>query len=212
MAIARIVLVFILLLLATSSLAFSARAGCSCCGSEEDWETTAISFLEGKPINDTPSSLSGPQLSRLRNPSNFSLLKESPDQASSQESNTAMTPGLNIDLKSIYATPSPTSLGSPCMITASFTDSNPNSAGNYTADNLSAGAAAADMTVYAIIRSSNGSDAGKVNLQYMSGGQYAGIWNANVAVGVYKATVVASALGRSKTLNDVLQIEVIQAA
>lgn len=212
MVISRIVPVIVALMLATLSLTFSAFAVCPSCGGEENWEASAISFLEGKPINDTLPSLSPPQQSRLKNPYNFSLLKDNTGQASSQEGNHAGPPELDIDLKSINATPSTTSSGSPCMITASFADLNSISAGNNTADNLSAGVNAAKMTVYAIIKSSTGSDVGVVNLQYVSGGQYAGIWNANVAAGAYKATVVASALGRSKTFDDALQIEVSQAA
>ncbi len=36
--------------------------------------------------------------------------------------------------------------------------------------------------------------------------------NTNVTAGVYKATIVASAYGASKTFDDVLQIEVSKAA
>jgi hypothetical protein len=210
MVVSRIVLVIVALMMSTLSLTFSAVAVCPSCGGEENWEASAASFLEGKPINETPPSLSPPQLSRLKNPFNFSLPKDNTGQASSQEGNHAVTPELNVDLESINATPSTTSSGSPCMIAASFTDLNSVSAGNNTADNFSAEVNAAKMTVYAIIKSATGSDVGVVNLEHMSGGQYAGIWNANVAAGAYKATVVASALGRSKTFDDALQIEVSQ--
>ncbi|VVB63135.1 Uncharacterised protein [uncultured archaeon] len=49
----------ILTILATviaSSLAPTAFAACSTCGAEQDWGASATSFIEGKPINDTPSS------------------------------------------------------------------------------------------------------------------------------------------------------------
>ena len=69
-----------------------------------------------------------------------------------------------------------------------------------------------NMTVYATIKNSAGVEVGKVNLERTSGEEYAGIWNANRTAGVYKATIVASAPGLSKSFNDALQIDVSKAA
>ena len=74
-----------------SSLAPAAFAACSHCGenpTDQDWASSAASFMEGKPINDTPSSLSPAQQWRLRNTEyNSSLLRSSPSQAPNQVSN-----------------------------------------------------------------------------------------------------------------------------
>jgi thiosulfate/3-mercaptopyruvate sulfurtransferase len=61
----------------------------------------------------------------------------------------------------------------------------------------------------ATIRDLAGSDKGQINMKQISGDQYSGIWNANVGPGVYRATIVASAGGATKTFEDVLDIEVI---
>jgi hypothetical protein len=64
------------------------------------------------------------------------------------------------------------------------------------------------MAVYANIKNSAGFEIGRVNLHRTSGDEYAGIWNANVASGTYKATIDASGSGGAKTFNDALQIVV----
>jgi hypothetical protein len=67
------------------------------------------------------------------------------------------------------------------------------------------------MTVYATIKDSAGVEVGKVNLEHTSGDSFAGIWSSNLTAGAYNATIVASALGVSKTFNDALQIDVSKA-
>jgi len=98
--------------------------------------------------------------------------------------------------------PNPANSGSPVMITASFGDNSSNSQS----------IPETNMTAYATIKNSAGVEVGKVNLERTSGEEYAGIWNANLTAGVYKATIVASASGVSKTFNDALQIDVSKAA
>ena len=198
-----ILMVLVSIMVIVSSLSFNAFAICKTCGAEEDWSASANNFLEGKPINDTPSSLSNPQQNRLRN-SDFdsNLLKEATAKSANSPNNLVATSTLNISLKDINAMPNPVNSGSPVMITASF--------GNNSSDSQSI--PATNMTVYATIKNSAGVEVGKVNLERTSGEEYAGIWNANPAAGVYKATIVASALGASKTFNDALQIDVSKAA
>lgn len=45
-------------------------------------------------------------------------------------------------------------------------------------------------------------------MQQVSGDEYAGTWKADVASGIYRVTIVASASGASKTFRDVLEIEI----
>ena len=76
MARSGILLITVALMVVTASLASTAYAICSTCGGDQDWSASANNFLEGKPINDTPSSLSNPQQNRLRNLDfNSNLLK-----------------------------------------------------------------------------------------------------------------------------------------
>ncbi len=60
----------------------------------------------------------------------------------------------------------------------------------------------------AIINSPDGSEAARTSLLRTSGYKYMGIWNANVASGVYKVSILATASGSAKTFADVLEIEV----
>ncbi len=60
----------------------------------------------------------------------------------------------------------------------------------------------------AIINSPDGSEAARTSLLRTSGYKYMGIWNANVAPGVYKVSILATASGSAKTFADVLEIEV----
>ena len=182
---------------------------------DQDWASSAANFIESKPINDTPSSLSNPQQWRLENAEfNSSLLSESSGQTSNQASspavsntaasNAAVTPApttastLNISLKDINAMPNPANSGSPVMITASF--------GNISSNSQSF--PETNLTAYATIKNSAGVEVGKVNLERTSGEEYAGIWNDNEAPGTYKATIDASGSGGSKTFDDALQIVV----
>lgn len=58
------------------------------------------------------------------------------------------------------------------------------------------------------ITSSSGADVGKVIMKRISGDEFAGIWNANVAAGTYDVTIVASAGDVTKTFPYALEIEV----
>ena len=60
----------------------------------------------------------------------------------------------------------------------------------------------------AIIKGPDGSEAARTTLLRTSGYKYMGIWNANVAPGVYKVSLAASASGNAETFADVLEIEV----
>ena len=60
----------------------------------------------------------------------------------------------------------------------------------------------------AIVNGPDGSEAARTSLLRTSGYKYMGIWNANVAPGVYKVSIAATASGSAKTFADVLEIEV----
>jgi hypothetical protein len=199
MARSGILLITVALMVVTASLASTAYAICSTCGGNQDWSASANNFLEGKPINDTPSSLSNPQQNRLRNLDfNSNLLKGDAGNSANSPKNLVTTSTLNISLKDINAMPNPVNTGSPVMITTSF--------GNNSSNSQSV--PETNMTAYATIKNSAGVEVGKVNLERTSGEEYAGIWNANVTAGAYRATISASVSGASKTFNDALQIEV----
>src|SRR5512136_2793155 len=195
-----IVLVAISLIVAMASLAGNAGAGgeCTTCGGEGDWGASASAFLEGKPINDTPSSLSNPQQARLKNDFNSNLLKKDTIEASNTHADAST---LNISLINARAVPNPVNSGSPVMITAVFSNSSSNSTGN-----------AALYNVSTIIKNPENIDVDKTDLIHSAGGEYAGIWLADVPSGIYEATIVASANGASKTFNDTIRIEVSKAA
>lgn len=60
----------------------------------------------------------------------------------------------------------------------------------------------------AIMKSPDGSEAARTNLLHSSEGKYAGIWSADVAPGIYKVSLVATASSNAETFADVLEIEV----
>lgn len=60
----------------------------------------------------------------------------------------------------------------------------------------------------AVINGADGSEAARTGLLRTSGYKYMGIWNANVAPGVYKVSISATASGIAKTFADVMEIEV----
>jgi hypothetical protein len=194
----RILLVTLSLMVFTASLACASYSTCPDCVSQ-DWSASAHNFLEGKPINDTPSILSNPQRNRLtKTDFNSSLLKEKAGNPANSPNNLAATSTFNISLKNINAIPNPANSGSPVMIIASF--------GNNSSNSQSI--PETNITAYATIKNSADVEVGKVNLERTSGGEYAGIWNANTIEGVYRATIAASATGKTKTFTDALQIEV----
>ena len=218
-------ILLILTVVVASSLALFAFVACSNCSvdsTDQDWASSAANFIEGNPINDTPSSLSYAQQYRLRNTEfNSSLLSGSSGQSSNQVSNPVVsntaasnpavtpthtpTPTFNIVLNDISAVPNPANFSDAVKITAVFGN---NSSINATPNDLSTSTGLTNMAVYADINNSAGTEIGRVNMQQTSGSEYAGIWNANVAPGAYKATIDASGSGGSKTFNDALQIEV----
>jgi predicted MarR family transcription regulator len=65
------------------------------------------------------------------------------------------------------------------------------------------------FSVVAMIQSPSGANVARVIMKRVSGDEFAGIWNANVAAGKYNVNIVASAGEISKTFPDVLGIEVI---
>jgi thiosulfate/3-mercaptopyruvate sulfurtransferase len=60
-----------------------------------------------------------------------------------------------------------------------------------------------------IVNGPDGSEAARTSLLRTSGYKYVGIWNANVAAGVYKVSINASASGNTELFEDVLEIVVI---
>jgi len=64
------------------------------------------------------------------------------------------------------------------------------------------------FSVVALIQSSSGDNVARVIMKRVSGDEFAGIWNANVAPGKYKVNIVASAGEISETFPNVLEIEV----
>jgi len=60
------------------------------------------------------------------------------------------------------------------------------------------------------ITTSSGTDVAKVIMKRVSGDEFTGIWNANVAAGTYQVTLTASAGDVTETFANVLAIEVIR--
>jgi hypothetical protein len=65
------------------------------------------------------------------------------------------------------------------------------------------------FTVEALVNSPKGDQVSKVIVKRISGDEFAGIWNANVAAGIYKVDIVASLENINKTFSDALEIEVV---
>ncbi len=196
------VLLLILTLMFISSSAQATLANCpACMGEQPDWTESATAFLEGKPIQDTPSTLSGPQQARLLNEQIDARKKASQDSdvaanaaAQKKRNSTAI---LDLDLNDIRAVPNPTIFGEEVKIIAVFGNTSFNLT---TSDNL---------TVYADIKNSAGLDIGSLNLKPSSQNEYSGIWNAGVESDTYNVIIEASGPDGSKTFNDSLQIVVI---
>ena len=165
-----------------SSAAAQSSSGCTQSSCPYSQEWSAKTFLE-----DTPTE------------TNTGATKENADKTSDKPNSSIKMPTLSIELKNTSAEPNSVNLGRPVKIAAIFGD-------NSTATNGS------KLTAYATIRNSAGREVDKVNMEHTSGEEYAGIWNANVPVGVYDATIVASASDASKNFNDALQIEVISSS
>jgi len=65
------------------------------------------------------------------------------------------------------------------------------------------------LTAAATINNSAGYGVGTLSLEPSADNEYSGLWNANVAAGIYTVTLTASSLQASDSFKDVLQIEVI---
>jgi hypothetical protein len=181
----------IALMFAMSCLASSAAAqscsGCtqSSCPTAGEW--SAKGFLE-----DTPAETGS------------STVKENISKASDELSGSTEVPILSVDLKNASAKPNRVVLGRPVKIAAFFEESS-----SINTSNDSAATNGDKVTAYATIRNSAGTEVDKIDLECISGEEYAGIWNANSAIGVYEATIVASASGASKTFNNALEMAII---
>lgn len=188
------ILVFLSIMASVAGLTFTGAAGgCKTCGGEENWDASAASFLKGESIENTPAQKWGPTAARDENSQFSSNETEEAAGNTSEESNMAsqkpaQKPTQSIELKSVIAEPTTVSPGSPVKITAVLGDK---------------------MTAYAIIRNFADVQVGNVTLEQTSGDQYVGTWTASIATGAYKASIVASASGASRTFDDALQIEVV---
>jgi hypothetical protein len=201
-------ILLILTVMVISNSVHATLATCPACeGDQPDWMASATTFLEGKRINDTPSTLSGPQQARLLNAQIDSRKKA--NQASNAASNTATTPTNNstsmfdIGRNDIRAVPNPANFGDTVKIIAVFGNISSNLT---TSDNPSKMTDLTSMMVYADIKNSAGLEAGRVNLKRSSENEYVGIWNARVGSDAYNATIETSGPDGSKTFNDALQI------
>ncbi len=201
-------LLLILTFMFVSSSVQATLANCpACMGEQPDWTQSATAFLEGKPIQNTPSTLSGPQQARLLNAQIDAKKKAS--QASNAADNTTaklmqnLTASFDIDLNEIRAVPNPANFNNEVKIIAVFGNTSSNST---TPSNPAKIIDLTHLTVYADIINSSGFYVAKVNLKPSSENRYFGIWNASVKSDIYNATIEASGPDGSKTFNDALQI------
>ena len=110
-----------------SSSAQATLADCPACkGEQPDWTESAISFLEGKPAQDAPSTLSGPKQARLLNAQIDARKKAS--QASNESGDTTAktiynsSASFGIDLFEARALPNPAKLYDKVKIIAVFSN------------------------------------------------------------------------------------------
>jgi hypothetical protein len=190
-----------------SSSAHATLATCpACSGEQPDWTESATSFLEGKPIQDTPT-VGSPQQARLLNAQIDARKSASYDSNAANNIAVTMmpnsTPIFDINLDDLYAVPNPAEFNDAVKIVAVFGNIRTNIT---TQDSTSKAADLTNLTVYADIRNSSGWDVGKVNLKRSSENEYSGIWNVSAGSGIYNATIEASGPDGSKTFNDALQI------
>jgi hypothetical protein len=198
------ILVFVALMVALAGLPVAAYAYCSACQGEQNWSATAISFLEGTPQNDTVQ-IWGPKAERQKN-SQFSSDANNAQNNTSEvvdaSENAANVPTISIDLINASVEPNPANSGSSVEITAVFKEVSSDSSGSLVGNG-------ALLTAVATINNSAGEEVGKLSLLQSANNEYSGVWNASVAAGIYKATIVASSPQASGTFKDALQIEVI---
>jgi hypothetical protein len=188
---------FLLMLISIfiSNAAQATLADCpACVGEQPDWTESATAFLEGKPIQDTPSTLSGPQQARLLNAQIDAKKKASQASNAATTSMGNSTAMLDLDLSDIRAMPNPANIGEEVEIIAVFGKASFNSA---TLSNLS---------VNASIMNSAGLNAARVNMLPLSENEYSGIWNASVASDTYNVSIETCGQEGAKVFNDALQI------
>jgi len=198
------ILVSFAFIVAVASLAATAYAGCSACQGEQNWSASAISFLEGKAVDET-QPLWGPKAERMRNPqlnSNADNAQKTEGVASDSSKGAANAQAARIDLINVSVEPNPVSSGSYAKIIAVFKESTLDSSADQPGKETL-------MTAVATITDSANRVVGKLSLLRSTDNEYSGIWNANVAAGIYNATIVASSMQASGTFKDALQIEVI---
>jgi len=197
-----------------ANLSFSASAACSTCSKEEDWSKSAISFLEGIPINETPQDY-GPKAARMTS-SQFERESEEKQDMAKSTAVAASTPAESaanipfrpaIVLVSINADPVNVTAGSSVNITAVFDTAGEGQNAGY---NISASDSQNRITASATIRNATGVNSGNVVLIKGSGNEYTGIWNASVPPGKYSVSISAASLLGSETFNNALQINVLE--
>jgi len=113
------------------------------------------------------------------------------------------TPIFDIHLNDLYAVPNPAKFNDAVKIVAAFGNISHNLAA---LDSSSRATDLTNLTVYADIKNSAGSDVGRVNLNHSSENEYSGIWNVSAGSDTYNATIEASGPDGSKAFNDALQI------
>ncbi len=200
-------IMLILAFMFISSSAHATLATCpACSGEQPDWTESATSFLEGKPIQDTPT-VGSPQQARLLNAQIDARKSASEDSNAADNIVVTMmpnsTPIFDINLNHLYAVPNPAEFNDTVKIVAVFGNISTNIT---TQDSTSKAADLTNLTVYADIKSSAGLDVGRVNLKQSSENEYSGIWNASAGSGTFNATIEASGPDGSKAFNDALQI------
>jgi hypothetical protein len=198
----------IIVFMLVSNFAQATLADCPACkGEQPDWTQGAIAFLEGKPVQDAPTGLSGPQQARLLNAQIDARKKAS--QASNAADNSAAKPVNNstalfeLKLNDISAQPNPANLNREVQIIAVFGSTSSNSTA------IESPLEICDLTglsVYANILGPDGSDAGRVNLKPSSENGFFGTWNSAAKPGIYNATIEVSGSDESKTFKDALQM------
>lgn len=198
------IIVFFAFIVAVASLAATALAECSACQGEQNWSASAISFLEGKSVDET-QPLWGPKAERMKNSqlnSNADNAQKTTGVASDSAKSAANAQTVRIDLINVSAEPNPVSSGSYAKIIAVFKESILDSSADQPAKETL-------TTAVATITDSANNVVGKLSLLRSTDNEYSGIWNADVAPGIYNATIVASSMQASGTFKDALKIEVI---
>jgi len=165
-----------------------AKAGCTACGEEENWDPQAeLNGIGNTAAEQSTQYFTAAAARQTESQFNGGSLG---NKTSNYTATNSVTPTeLSVSLNNIGASPNPANPGSPVKITATLGD-------------------VENMTAYATIANSMGVQVSNVNLDKTPGGEYVGTWTAAVATGIYNVTLVASSQGQSKTFNDAMQIDV----